>query len=755
MKKNRLFITIEVLFLTFVLMNITASAYSNEVENQPDPDPDFDQIDEQYERAIKIGTDWYYKPSSYSELVSWYIELEEDYSDYIEVFKANELYKTGTITGGYDAYYVRITNESLGLHKPEVLFLGSPHGDEVAGGVGLYWFTDWLMRMAFTEEKSVEGYSKEWLRWLIDNREIYISVLHNPYGYDHGPQRYDGNSWDLNREADMDCCGNPTGGIWGSVNGQTLVKFINNHSCRIGCDFHAGVRMLLYPWGSTHSDVVGTSPISGYSYDYAPPDFYFFDVSSLRVGSYMGDYGGDLNANNIGTIPGTVGYSVKGGIGPWGYGADVEQNPVEDPYVQDEIFGNYPGAGLLWLSPEMSSVKNIPESDFGNDTIHRYGAEVRRFVLHQTDLAQPYVRWQNGTVENEAVVDYDVPIDFKWQVNGSLVVDHTYIQYSTNPDPINNPEFFTEDYDEYEGEYYGGTGWENAESGQTEGVTYSETLNIDAPGDYYFVAKAQVDQVYGDVLSSDVYGDDPYLRIIKERTNDSYYEKINGTDGEEEIFGQTWWYSPIIHVTIIPETGSPEQPTIDGPTFGKPDKEYTFSFVSTDPENEDVYYYIDWNDGEVEEWIGPYKSGENINVSHSWDELGDYNIKARAKDTNGARGIWSLPYQMHIGLPALNVKTIKGGLLKVNTVIENTGGAEATDIKWTISLDGGLILLGKESSGEIGYLDPGEEAEISSKIILGLGKTLVIATAEVPEDTDTRDQGATVFLFFISVNPGG
>ena len=85
--------------------------------------------------------DWYNKPTSYSQLVSWYQALEILYPGYIEVFKANELYGTGTITGGYDDYFVRITNESLGFHKPEVLFLGSPHGDETAGTIGTVSYT--------------------------------------------------------------------------------------------------------------------------------------------------------------------------------------------------------------------------------------------------------------------------------------------------------------------------------------------------------------------------------------------------------------------------------------------------------------------------------------------------------------------------------------------------------------------------------------------------------------------------------------
>ena len=50
----------------------------------------------------------YLKPTSYTQLVSWYNNLEQNYSGYIQVFKANELYNTGTIPktggGGYDLY---------------------------------------------------------------------------------------------------------------------------------------------------------------------------------------------------------------------------------------------------------------------------------------------------------------------------------------------------------------------------------------------------------------------------------------------------------------------------------------------------------------------------------------------------------------------------------------------------------------------------------------------------------------------------
>lgn len=625
--------------LTLLTTILPTSAYSHDMQTQTTDS----QIIKETEETNNFLAGWYNKPATYSQLISWYQALETQYPNYIEVFKANVMYNTGTIPNGYDDYYIRITNESLGLHKPELLFLGGPHGDETVGTVGMFWFTDWLMRMAFTDEPS-PYYSKDWLRWIIDNREIYIEASHNPYGFDQD-QRYDSHGWDLNREADMNWDpGEPTGGIWASVNGKTLHAFLDNHTIRLGGDFHGGARLLLYPWGNMHSSIVGTSPITGYSYNYAPPDFYFFDASSLRLGDYMGDYGGNLDKYSIGTIPDTVGYTVGGGIAPWAYGADVVTNPVEDQYVQDEVFGNYYGAGVLWLSPEMSNTKNPSQDTFGNDTIARYGAEVRRVILHQADLAQPYLRWQPGTVQEDTTVLTNIPVNFTWQVNGSIVVDHTYLQYGNNPNPIQSWTYTTTDHDEHSGDYIGGTGWDNAMNGHTDGTTYVEQITFTIPGEYYFVAKAQVDQIYKNVLRPDVYLSNPYLRMIKERTNESYHEILEGSDGTEELVGQTWWYSPIFHISVYPENAAPnipDKPT--GPAQGKPGKTYIFRTTTTDPEGDQIYYMWDWGDGTFSEWLGPYNSGSVGSGQKSYDAKGEYIIKVKAKDSLGGETDWSEP----------------------------------------------------------------------------------------------------------------
>ena len=85
----------------------------------------------------------------------------------------------------------------------------------------------------------------------------------------------------------------------------------------------------------------------------------------------------------------------------------------------------------------------------------------------------------------------------------------------------------------------------------------------------------------------------------------------------------------------------PDPPYIYGPTSGKAGIEYDFTFVTTDPEGSDVYYWIEWGDGTIEQddWIGPYSSGEEITLSHSWSKKGQKYIKAKAKDEQDKQSI--------------------------------------------------------------------------------------------------------------------
>ena len=77
----------------------------------------------------------------------------------------------------------------------------------------------------------------------------------------------------------------------------------------------------------------------------------------------------------------------------------------------------------------------------------------------------------------------------------------------------------------------------------------------------------------------------------------------------------------------------PESPAINGTINGKIGVDYEFTLLSMDPNDHKISYFIDWGDGTDYNWFGPYPSGEEVTVNHTWYEIGSYTIKAKAKDT--------------------------------------------------------------------------------------------------------------------------
>ena len=81
----------------------------------------------------------------------------------------------------------------------------------------------------------------------------------------------------------------------------------------------------------------------------------------------------------------------------------------------------------------------------------------------------------------------------------------------------------------------------------------------------------------------------------------------------------------------------------------------TWAFNSVDPDDDPVYYYVDWGDGTYDDWIGPSNSGETLDISHSWDSQGVYEIRAKAKDTSDEESDWSDIHTMTITLNTTEV----------------------------------------------------------------------------------------------------
>jgi hypothetical protein len=100
----------------------------------------------------------------------------------------------------------------------------------------------------------------------------------------------------------------------------------------------------------------------------------------------------------------------------------------------------------------------------------------------------------------------------------------------------------------------------------------------------------------------------------------------------------------------------PTTPTISGPPTGKAKQPYDYTFNSTDPNGDNVSYYIDWGDNTNSGWLGPYSSGVAVTQSHTWTTKGTYIIKAKAKNIYGESDWGALTVTMPLSYELLQIR---------------------------------------------------------------------------------------------------
>jgi hypothetical protein len=106
---------------------------------------------------------------------------------------------------------------------------------------------------------------------------------------------------------------------------------------------------------------------------------------------------------------------------------------------------------------------------------------------------------------------------------------------------------------------------------------------------------------------------------------------------------------------------------------------------------------------------------------------------------------WSEPLSIKINAPKLRIDSIKSGFGCVRVVIKNSGNAKATDIKWSIDFQNG-VLLNSYSNGTISSIDIGKTAFARSFFIFGMG--LPIINVEIESSKTSRQKEATTGLVF-------
>ena len=223
---------------------------------------------------------------------------------------------------------------------------------------------------------------------------------------------------------------------------------------------------------------------------------------------------------------------------------------------------------------------------------------------------------------------------------------------------------------------------------------------------------------------------------------------IGGTYQDGDAPGVTDWIVVYeLYITNLPPL-TPDAP--DGPDNGLKDVLYTFTATTTDPEGDPIEYWFEWGDGENSGWVSPGSA------QHAWTAAGTYDVTVKARDAvHLGESDFSPAHQITIVAgPVLEIQQIKGGLFKIKTIVKNVGATEATNVDYTITLDGGSW-INLESTGTIPSIPAGGSQEIKSKLLIGFGDFYVTVTATIPEMSDTRTQHGKMLFIYAKVNPGG
>ncbi|MFH1101588.1 MAG: C25 family cysteine peptidase [Methanobacteriota archaeon] len=211
-------------------------------------------------------------------------------------------------------------------------------------------------------------------------------------------------------------------------------------------------------------------------------------------------------------------------------------------------------------------------------------------------------------------------------------------------------------------------------------------------------------------------------------------------------------YQDSLVVTGGGQPMTPEPPS--GPNEGDVNQAIVFQIPAvTDPEQQDVFYYVDWGDGLNTNWIGPYHSGEGpIEVRHHWTQPGYYEIKIKAKDIFDLESPYSEPFLLNIG-QRLEILSITGGL-GITATIQNTLPASKY-VEYSLEIIGGSLPgfhVNKYMNGTI-FLSTGTSEQIHTKPFFALGRTKIVLTIKSADKllTTKTIEGFTLF-FYIHLN---
>jgi len=247
--------------------------------------------------------------------------------------------------------------------------------------------------------------------------------------------------------------------------------------------------------------------------------------------------------------------------------------------------------------------------------------------------------------------------------------------------------------------------------------------------------------------------------INKGDVNETY--RVFWVDSDTELFGRGGANYTEITVPVSEDT-PPTPPNITGPASGYTDNSYNYQFVSTDNEGHKIRYYVEWGDGNIEDWSVEYNSGEGPTYPHIWSDPGIYTIRAKAL-ANGLESDWSA-FEVNITVqpfePKLKIRLKMASIGKIRVTFQNKGQGDLSDIDYTVTAKGGLFRLKKRidfsKNGTIDNLSAGVKKVVEipdGSLKFRCCAALVTVNAEADGVTFEHKQLVVVLGRFVFARP--
>jgi outer membrane protein assembly factor BamB len=110
----------------------------------------------------------------------------------------------------------------------------------------------------------------------------------------------------------------------------------------------------------------------------------------------------------------------------------------------------------------------------------------------------------------------------------------------------------------------------------------------------------------------------------------------------KKIIGLALILSAILFFSCKRKNHTPLVPlTPLGPASGDTGITYHFSTSTYDPDEDSISYQFDWDDGDTSAWSDLVPDGVSYMMYKSWSAIGNYMVRARAKDNKDAISDWS------------------------------------------------------------------------------------------------------------------